>query len=131
MKLYEERDYEEQATHYLLRELLDAPDDPNNKFAEYQRRNYMFSTNVNAVLPERPNGKRETRTKCFNLLLTPSEHKKMTECSEMLGVSKGSLCRIGLNGIVEQAQKDAAAAAPNKLPVEADPFWRNFGRGPQ
>jgi len=34
MKLYEERDYEEQVTHDLLRELLEFPEEPNNKFAE-------------------------------------------------------------------------------------------------
>jgi len=91
----------------------------------------MFSTKVNAALSERPNGKRETRTKHFQLLLTATEHKNLTECSEILGVSKGSICRIGINGVVATAKKEAASTTSQGLPISADPFWRAFGQNPQ
>jgi len=90
----------------------------------------MFSTKGNDTLSERTN-KRETRTKHFQLLLTATEHKNLTECSEILGVSKGSICRIGINGIVDKAKKEAAATTSQGLPISADPFWKNFHLGLQ
>jgi len=89
----------------------------------------MFSSNV--VLPAQQKNPREHRTKNFQLLLTPSEHASLCAIADQYGCSRGSICRIGLSGIFDQAKKDSASTSTNKLPVEADPFWRNFHLGPQ
>lgn len=88
----------------------------------------MFST-TNAVLPDRPKGTRENRTKCFNLLLTPSEHRDLCDIADQYGCSRGSICRIGLSGIFDQFKKDASAT--KKIPLDADPFWKKFHLGLQ
>jgi len=88
----------------------------------------MFST-TNAVLPDRPKGTRENRTKCFNLLLTPSEHRDLCDIADQYGLSRGGLCRLGLSGIFDQAKKDSTSKG--KLPISADPFWKNFHLGLQ
>jgi len=83
---------------------------------------------ISSVLPERPTSPKETRTINFQMLLTPTEHKNLSEISKVYGLSRGGFCRLGMNGLMEQAKRDSASITPQGSPVVADSFWQTFGK---
>ena len=76
-------------------------------------------------VPPVPNIPLETRTHSFMVLLTPSENNLLNILSKKYGLSKGAFTRFGLNGLMEQAQKNLCST-PAKLPVAMDTFWSSF-----
>jgi len=82
----------------------------------------------NAILPTPQNNPRETRTVNFQMLLTPTEHKNLSAIAEVYGISRGSYCRLGLNGLMEQSKRELASTTQQGqgLPVEVDQFWQDF-----
>ena len=76
-------------------------------------------------VPPVPNAPHETRTHSFMVLLTPSENNLLNILSKKYGLSKGAFTRFGLNGLMDQAQKNLSST-PAQLPVAIDTFWSSF-----
>jgi len=83
---------------------------------------------ISSVLPEIPTSPKETRTINFQLLLTPTEHKNLSEISKVYGLSRGGFCRLGMNGLMEQIQRESASTGSQGVPVTTDSFWQTFGK---
>jgi len=63
--------------------------------------------NSSIVLPEMPTSPKENRSITFQLLLTSTEHKNPSAISKVYGLSRGSFARLGINGLMEQIQRDS------------------------
>mgnify|MGYP006293908363 CR=1 FL=1 len=74
---------------------------------------------MNALLDYHP-----TRRAHFSLLLNRDEYTQLSELSNSMGLSRGSLIRIAVRNLVQ-----TRSAGKITTPMELDSFWKQFRGG--